>query len=249
MTAILELRGIGKRFGAFAALGDVSFDVRAGEAVGLIGPNGAGKTTLFNVITGFLRPDSGSIRFEGQAIDGLDPARRVARGLARTFQTAMIFPVLTARENIAMAVRQGAGDGLRWFGGARARATAAEAAARLLEDAGLRHRAETPLHDMSHGERRIVDALIPLALSPRLLLLDEPTAGLTRAESDRLLDILRRNHPATALLLVAHDLDVVFGHCERVVAMELGQVIRVGTPAEVREDAEVRRAYLGAVSP
>ncbi|WP_431280749.1 ABC transporter ATP-binding protein [Humitalea sp. 24SJ18S-53] len=247
MTAILELRGIGKRFGAFAALDDVGFDVGEGEAVGLIGPNGAGKTTLFNVITGFLPPDAGSIRFAGQSMDRLAPARRVACGLARTFQTAMVFPGLTARENIAMAVRQHAGDGLRWFGGTRAAAAAAQTAARLLGDAGLAHRADTLLCDMSHGERRMIDALMPLALSPRLLLLDEPTAGLTRAESDRLLGILRRNHADTALLLVAHDIDIVFGHCDRVVVMDLGRVIGCGTPAEVREDAVVRRAYLGTM--
>ena len=248
MTLILELAGIGKRFGAFTALEDVGFAIGEGEAVGLIGPNGAGKTTLFNVITGFLRPDAGSIRFAGNALDGLRPAQRVARGLARTFQTAMVFPGLTARENIAMAARQHAGAGLRWLGGTRANAAAAETAARLLDDAGLLHRAETPLHDLSHGERRIVDALMPLALSPRLLLLDEPTAGLTRADSDRLFGILRRSHGATALLLVAHDLDIVFDHCDRVAVMELGRVIRIGTPAGIRGDAEVRRAYLGAAA-
>jgi len=249
MSAILELRDVGKRFGAFAALSDIAFDIAEGEAVGLIGPNGAGKTTLFNVITGFLRPDAGSIRFAGQDLRGLTPTRRVVRGLARTFQTAMVFPGLTARENIAMAVRQHAGDGLGWFAGGRAVAAADDTAARLLTEAGLGHRADTPLRDLSHGERRIVDALMPLALFPRLLLLDEPTAGLTRAESDRLLEMLRRHHPGTALLLVAHDIDIVFGHCTRVVVMELGRVIRIGTPDEVRADADVRRAYLGSAAP
>ncbi len=242
MTPILALNGITKRFGAFTALDDVGFTIRPGEAVGLIGPNGAGKTTLFNIITGFLRADAGSVRFADRTIDTVAPARRVALGLARTFQTAMVFPGLTARENIAMAVRRRAGDGLRWFGGA----SGTDAASRLLDDAGLAHRADTLLRDMSHGERRIVDALMPLALSPRVLLLDEPTAGLTRAEGERLLDILRRQHAGTALLLVAHDVDIVLGHCDRVVVMELGRVIRIGTPAEVRDDAEVRRAYLGS---
>ncbi|MBW6398779.1 ATP-binding cassette domain-containing protein [Roseomonas sp. HJA6] len=249
MTPILALSGVGKRFGAFAALTDIGFEIGEREAVGLIGPNGAGKTTLFNVITGFLPPDAGSIRFAGQDLRGMPPTRRVARGMARTFQTAMVFPGLTARENIAMAVREHAGDGLRWFGGGRGTAAADDTAARLLAEAGLGHRADTPLRDLSHGERRIVDALMPLALSPRLLLLDEPTAGLTRAESDRLLDMLRRHHPGTALLLVAHDIDIVFGHCARVVVMELGRVIRVGTPDEVRADADVRRAYLGSAAP
>jgi branched-chain amino acid transport system ATP-binding protein len=248
MTPVLELRGIGKRFGAFTALDDVGFAVGEGEAVGLIGPNGAGKTTLFNVITGFLRPDAGRVAFAGQAIDHLAPARRVARGLARTFQTAMVFPGLTARENIAMAVRRHRGDGLRWLGAGRRAAEAEQIAARLLDQAGLSHRAGTLLRDMSHGERRIIDALMPLALAPRLLLLDEPTAGLTEAEAARLMDILRRNHAGTALLLVAHDMDIVFGHCDRVVVMALGRVIRSGIPAAVREDAEVRRAYLGAAA-
>jgi len=245
---ILTLDGVSKSFGAFAALSDIGFSIAAGEAVGLIGPNGAGKTTLFNVITGFLRPDAGSIRFGGRAIDRLDPARRVALGLARSFQTAMVFPALSARENIAMAARRHDGAGLRWLGAGRAAARADARAAALLDEAGLGHHADTVLADLSHGDRRIVDALISLPLAPRLLLMDEPTAGLTRAESDRLLGILRRNHPDTALLLVAHDLDIVFGHCDRVVVMELGRVIRIGTPDEVRADATVRRAYLGAAA-
>ena len=249
MTPILELRGVGKRFGAFTALDDVAFDIAPGEAVGLIGPNGAGKTTLFNIVTGFLWPDAGTIRFDGAAMDGLPPAQRVARGLARTFQTAMVFPGLTARENIAMAVRRQAGDGLRWLRASRASARADAAATRLLEEAGLGHRAETALQDLSHGERRLIDALMPLALTPRLLLLDEPTAGLTQAEAARLFAVLRRAHAGTALLLVAHDLDIIFGHCDRVVVMALGRVIRIGTPEEVRADEAVRRAYLGSAAP
>jgi len=246
---MLELRGIGVRFGAFAAIEDVGFGIAPGEAVGLIGPNGAGKTTLFNVITGFLRADAGSVRLDGRDITGAAPARRVALGLARSFQAAMVFPALGAQENIAMAARAQAGGGLRWWGGARVAAAADDAAARLLADAGLSHHARTPLRDLSHGERRIIDLLMPLALQPRLLLLDEPSAGLARAEWDRLFAILRRRHPATALLLVAHDLDIVFGHCDRVAVMELGRLIRIGTPAEVRADAGVRRAYLGTAAP
>jgi branched-chain amino acid transport system ATP-binding protein len=249
MIPMLELRGIGKRFGAFVALEDVGFSIAPGEAVGLIGPNGAGKTTLFNVVTGFLRADAGSIRLDGRDIGAVAPARRVALGLARSFQTAMVFPALTAQENVAMAARRQAGDGLRWWGGGRAAAAADDVAAGLLADAGMAHHARTKLHDLSHGERRIIDLLMPLALKPRLLLLDEPSAGLARAEWEALLRILRRNHAGTALLLVAHDLDIVFGHCDRVAVMELGRLIRIGTSAEVRGDAEVRRAYLGAALP
>jgi branched-chain amino acid transport system ATP-binding protein len=249
MTALLELRGIGKRFGAFTAVEDVGFAIAAGEAVGLIGPNGAGKTTLFNIITGFLRADAGSIRLEGREIGATDPARRVALGLARSFQAAMVFPALTAQENIAMAARAQVAAGMRWWGGGRAAAEADDTAARLLADAGLAHHAQTRLADLSHGERRIIDVLMPLALKPRLLLLDEPSAGLTRGEWDALLAILRRSHAGTALLLVAHDLDIVFGHCDRVAVMELGRLIRIGTPGEVRADVRVRRAYLGEAVP
>jgi branched-chain amino acid transport system ATP-binding protein len=249
MTALLELRGIGKRFGAFTAVEDVGFAIAPGETVGLIGPNGAGKTTLFNIITGFLRADAGSIRLDGREIGGTGPAQRVALGLARSFQAAMVFPALTAQENIAMAARAQVAAGMRWWGGGRAAAEADDVAARLLADAGLAHHAQTRLADLSHGERRIIDVLMPLALKPRLLLLDEPSAGLTRGEWDALLAILRRSHAGTALLLVAHDLDIVFGHCDRVAVMELGRLIRIGTPGEVRADVRVRRAYLGEAVP
>ncbi|UFN48305.1 ATP-binding cassette domain-containing protein [Roseomonas sp. OT10] len=248
MTALLELSGLGKRFGAFQALEGVSLTVEEGETLGLIGPNGAGKTTLFNIVTGFLRADAGALRYAGEAIDALPPARRAALGLVRTFQRAMVFPVLSVRENIAMAARQRAGDGLRWIG-ARPALRAAEARAdRLLAESGLaRHGAER-LAELSHGEQRIVDVLIALALEPRLLLLDEPTAGLGRGEADRLLEIVRRHDARTAIILVAHDIDVVFRRCDRIAVLSLGRLLCCGPPEAVRQDAAVRAAYLGAMA-
>lgn len=248
MTPILELTGIGKRFGAFQAVQDIAFSVAPGETLGLIGPNGAGKTTLFNIITGFLRSDRGNVRFDGQPMDKLTPDRRVALGLVRTFQKAMVFPALTARENIAMAARQGSGHGLRWFGARRAQAEAEARAETLLSQGGLSHRAGERIGDLSYGEQRMVDLLISLSLSPRLLLLDEPTAGLTQAEAGRLLSILRENHAETAVILIAHDIDIVFSRCDRIAVLDLGRLIHIGTPEAVRADARVQSAYLGALA-
>ncbi|MFH5926318.1 ABC transporter ATP-binding protein [Roseomonas xinghualingensis] len=248
MTAVLEIAGVSKRFGAFQALTDVSFEVQEGETLGLIGPNGAGKTTLFNLISGFLSPDTGSLRFMGEPINGLPPARRAARGLVRSFQKPMVFPALTARENIAMAARQRAGDGLRWLGARRALEAAEARANRLLAESELGRRGGERMADLSHGEQRMVDVLMSLALEPRLLLLDEPTAGLARAEAERLLEMVRRHDARTAVVLIAHDIEIVFGACDRIAVLDLGRVLCCGAPEMVRAHAAVRTAYLGALA-
>ena len=248
MSALLELSGINKSFGAFRALTDVSFEVREGETLGLIGPNGAGKTTLFNIITGFQRPDTGGLRYAGEAIDHLPPERRVRQGLVRTFQKPMAFPELSLRENIALAARRHAGIGLRWPGGRHAQAAAAEKADRLILESGLARSGDERLSDLSYGEQRIVDTLISLALEPRLLLLDEPTAGLTQAEAERLLRIVRRQSARTSIVLIAHDMDVVFGCCDRIAVLDLGRLLCCDTPEAVRADASVRAAYLGTLA-
>jgi len=248
MTAILEISGISKHFGAFQALTDITFDVREGETLGLIGPNGAGKTTLFNVVSGFLRADAGTVRFMGERIERLSPSRLATRGLVRSFQKPMAFPGLTARENIAMAARQRAGDGLRWLGARRALEAAEARAQRLLADSGLGRRGGERMADLSHGEQRMVDVLISLALEPRLLLLDEPTAGLTSAEAERLLEMVRHHDARTAVLLIAHDIEIVFGTCDRIAVLDLGRLLCCGAPEMVRAHPAVRSAYLGALA-
>ncbi|MFC4166993.1 ABC transporter ATP-binding protein [Teichococcus aestuarii] len=248
MSPLLEIAGIGKSFGAFRALSDISLAVEEGETLGLIGPNGAGKTTLFNVVTGFLRPDSGAVRFAGAPVNRLPPEKRAALGLVRTFQKAMVFPALSLRENLAMAARQRAGHGLRWLGARACHAEAEAKAERLLAESGLPRGGGERMADLSYGEQRIADLLMALALEPRLLLLDEPTAGLSQAEAERLLRIVRRHDSRTALVLIAHDIDIVFGHCDRIAVMHLGRLLRTGTPQAVRADAAVRAAYLGSLA-
>ena len=245
MSALLEAEGIGKRFGSFQALSDVSLTVAEGETLGLIGPNGAGKTTLFNIITGFLPPDAGQLRFGGAPLGRLPPAKRAARGLVRTFQKAMVFPELSLRENLAMAARQRDGQGLRWLGAAACHRAAEARVDRLLAESGLPRRGDERMADLSYGEQRMADLLMALALEPRLLLLDEPTAGLSGAEAERLLGLVRRHDARTAIVLIAHDIDIVMGHCDRIAVMHLGRLLRTGTPREVREDAAVKAAYLG----
>ncbi|ONG58652.1 hypothetical protein BKE38_02395 [Pseudoroseomonas deserti] len=248
MTALLQVEGVGKRFGEFAAISDVTLDLRGGETLGLIGPNGAGKTTLFNMITGFLKPDAGSLRFDGAAIDRLAPAQRVARGLVRSFQKPMLFPALALRENIAMAARQHAGRGLSWWGGARATRAANDEADRLLIEAGLQHRAEARVADLAYGEQRMADLLIALALRPRLLLLDEPTAGLAPDEARRLLAIIRRHDEGTSVMLITHEVEIAFAACDRIAVLNLGRLLCLDTPAAVQAHPAVREAYLGALA-
>jgi branched-chain amino acid transport system ATP-binding protein len=246
MDPILSVESVSKSFGELCVLSDVSFDVRAGETLGLIGPNGAGKTSVFNVITGFLTPSQGGIRFRGRDISRLDSAARVRAGLVRSFQKSMIFRDLSVRENIALAVRARQGFGTCWWNTSkRAKAADSEAEA-LLDRAGLLGCAPERVGNLSYGEERMVDILISLAMEPALLLLDEPTAGLAREEGERLLGLVRHHDARTSVVLIAHDLDVVFSTCDRIAVLELGRLLAVDTPAAIRSHEGVQRAYLGA---
>lgn len=244
--AVLTLDGVGKSFGELAVLTDVSLALHAGETLGLIGPNGAGKTSLFNAITGFVPPDRGRIEGLGDGFSRLSPEARVRRGLVRTFQKSMAFPALSVRENLALAVRRQQGSGYHWWGGRRATAEADAAAEAWLDDSPLRGQGSTAVHDLSYGAQRIVDVLVSLALRPRILLLDEPTAGLAQQEAQDLLDLVRRHDPGMAVMLIAHDLDIVFSRCDRIAVMELGRLVTVDTPDAVRRHPQVQAAYLGS---
>jgi branched-chain amino acid transport system ATP-binding protein len=251
--ALLKVREISRRFGGLQALKDVSLTVGDGEAVGVVGPNGAGKTTLFNCVCGTTRPDSGSVAFDGEVIDHLPPFRRARLGIRRTFQRIEVFPELTVREHFLVAERARRGDGRLWKdvlnkGGPRPDELAN--VEDVIDLVGLRAIADTPVAALSLGHCRLVELGRALAGEPRLLLADEPSSGLDRAETTHLADILRRvgRERDMAVLLVEHDLPMVARAVDRVVVLDFGEEIATGTLDEVMAIPEVRRAYLGGAA-
>jgi branched-chain amino acid transport system ATP-binding protein len=242
---ILEVADLCKRFGALRVTDHVSLAVRRGEVHALIGPNGAGKTTLMGQLTGELAADSGSIRFQGRDISRLSTAQRARLGIARTFQITSIFNSFSAAGNVALAVQATAPHSFKfWRPADRIEALQSPADA-LLEDVGLADRHDTLAAGMSHGEHRQLELAMALATRPTLLLLDEPMAGLGTDESAAMTILLQRLKRDHTILLVEHDMDVVFALADRISVLVYGSVIASGTPAEIRNDPEVRAAYLG----
>ncbi len=242
---ILEVRGVSKAYGGVQALRGVSFGVGAGELVGMIGPNGAGKTTCFNVLNGQLAPDSGEILLEGRSVAGLGPRRIWRRGVGRTFQVAATFGSMTVRENIQVALLSSK-KRLSSFFRAAGRLETAEADA-LLRRVGMLDQAERPCAVLAYGDLKRVELALALANRPRLLLMDEPTAGMAPRERTALMELaagLARSD-GTAVLFTEHDMKVVFGFATRVIVLHSGQLIASGPPAEVRADPRVREVYLG----
>lgn len=247
-SPVLEIRNVAKSFGGLHVLKDVSFHLYPGEFLGLIGPNGAGKTTLFNTVTGFMRPDRGQIFFGQKNITGIAPARRVRAGLVRTFQKSMAFPELSVRENLALAVRSQQFQGHDWWSGRQSRERTNGTIDRLLAHANMLDRAGAKLSLLSYGEQRVVDVLISVAMAPRILLLDEPTAGLTNAEGNHLIEVVRTLGTATSVILIAHDIDIVFGTCDRVAVLDLGRLVACDTPDAIKNHKGAQAAYLGATA-
>lgn len=243
--ALLSIRGLVKYFGGLVATDGVDLDVREGEIHAVIGPNGAGKTTLVSEIFGELKPDAGSIRFAGREIGALAVPERVALGIGRTFQITQLFAEETAETNLALALQARRGHGFRFFREARGE-TADRAAARAeLAAAGLAERARIPVADLSHGEQKQVELAVALALRPRLVLLDEPMAGLGPVESAAMVERLGGLKGRLTMLLVEHDMDAVFALADRITVLVYGRVIASGPPAAIRDDPAVRAAYLG----
>ena len=245
MTALLQLDGLRKRYGALVVTQDVSLAVAPGEVHALIGPNGAGKTTLVGQVAGSIRPDGGRVVFGGQDITRLSPSRRARLGLARSFQIITLVGEFTARENVAVAVQRRHGSSFRFVRDAgREDRLNAEADA-ALGAVGLGSRAHTPADALSHGEKRHLELAVALACAPKLLLLDEPMAGVGHEEAAGLLQLLQSLRGQFAMLLVEHDMDAVFALSDRVSVLVQGAVIASGTPAAIRADPAVRAAYLG----
>jgi ABC-type branched-subunit amino acid transport system ATPase component len=232
------------RFGAVAALQDVSLEIPSGERRALIGPNGAGKTTLFDVITGARRPTSGRVLLAGADVTHLSTWRRARLGLARTFQRSALFPALTTTENLALAVRARMRMGWRIWPSRMERNVASEVRS-LLDAAGLAALAQRRAGTLAHGEQRALEIELALASKPRLLLLDEPMAGLSGEERQAAVGRLRSLPEQVTLVLVEHDLDVVFAVAQQISVLDHGVLIADGTPAEIRADRRVQEVYLG----
>ena len=245
MTALLQIEGLSKRFGGLQAVQDVNLTVADRERRAVIGPNGAGKTTLFNLITGYIRPDGGSVVFAGDDLTG-QPTYRVAKaGIGRAFQITSIFPGLTVFENVQLGRLAQRGETARMFGDVSGRHTGE--VNEILDSVGLAQHAKERAGNLSHGDQRALELAISLALDPRLLLLDEPTAGMAPAETTRTMELVRRiaDERQLTLLFCEHDMDVVFGTADRVLVMHEGKPLAEGTPDEVRADPDVKRVYLG----
>jgi branched-chain amino acid transport system ATP-binding protein len=246
---LLVVRGLRKRFGGLVATDGVDLDVAAGETLAIIGPNGAGKTTLIGQLAGALRPDAGTIRFAGADVTGLSASARSHRGLARSFQITSIFRDFTALDNVALAVQAHAGHSFRFWRPARREPPLREPARAVLEQVGLAARADVPAGALAHGEQRQLEIAMALATRPRLLLLDEPVAGMGTDESQRMVRLLRSLRGHHTIVLVEHDMDVVWALADRICVLVYGRVIASGAPEAIRLDPEVRRAYLGEEVP
>jgi ABC-type branched-subunit amino acid transport system ATPase component/ABC-type branched-subunit amino acid transport system permease subunit len=242
---ILAVEGLSKRFGGLVAVRNVSFEVRRGAMHAIIGPNGAGKTTVFNLITGLLPPDSGRVRLDRDEITGLAPWRVVKRGLGRSFQQTNVFWTLSVLSNIVLAEAVARDATKRIYG--RMPADVRRSAAEILARLGLAGLSGLPASELSHGDQRSLELAAALAVRSRLLLLDEPTAGLSPRETQSAVEMIRRvaEEQALTVLFIEHDMEVVFGVADRITVLHEGAVLAEGTPAEIRRDPEVRRAYLG----
>jgi branched-chain amino acid transport system ATP-binding protein len=243
--ALLEIVGLTKRFGGVVASDRVSLTLDRGELHAIIGPNGAGKTTLIGQLTGEITPDGGSVRFDGHDITELPVYQRSAIGLARSFQITSLFRDFTALDNVALAVQAHAGHSFRFWRDARRDDELREPARTALAGVGLAERANMLVADLSHGECRQLEIAMALATKPRMLLLDEPMAGMGPEESARLIGILRELKGGVTILLIEHDMDAVFALADRISVLVYGRIIASGNPAAIRADPVVRQAYLG----
>jgi branched-chain amino acid transport system ATP-binding protein len=242
---VLSVRGLSKAYGGVQAVREVSFEVSAGEMVALIGPNGAGKTTCFNMLGGQLVPDAGEIRLGEASLGGLPPHRISRLGVGRTFQVTATFGSMSVRQNVQTALLSYSGRRFRMWD--RAQALYQDEAEALLERVGMREQADRPCAVLAYGDLKRAELAVALANRPRLLLMDEPTAGMAPAERGALMELAARlaRDESIAVLFTEHDMSVVFGFASRVIVMHLGEIIAAGSPEQVRNDHRVREVYLG----
>jgi branched-chain amino acid transport system ATP-binding protein len=242
---LLAARALTKRFGGLAAVNDVSLELQQGRIHAVIGPNGAGKSTLTNLLSGDLPPSTGRVMLAGRDVTGWSPEKIARAGLGRSYQKTNIFLPFTVWENVRLAAQSREPHAARWLNLAGGFASVNANAERALELAGLAGRRNAVAGTISHGEQRQLEIAMTLATGPRVLLLDEPLAGMGSAEAERMVQLLLKIKPGHAIMLVEHDMDAVFALADRLTVMVNGQVIASGTPAEIRADANVQSAYLG----
>ena len=242
---MLEVHGLRKCFGGVVAVDGVSLSVAAGEVHALIGPNGAGKTTLIALVSGSLAADGGEIFFSNDRLTGKPQHARVRAGLVRSFQITSIFRRFTVLDNLALAVQARSGSSFSFWKPVAAERTLFEEARTIAEEVGLEHKLEVPAQRLAHGEQRALEVALALATRPRLVLLDEPMAGMGPQESQRMIGLIAAIRARAAVLLVEHDMDAVFRLADRISVLVNGRVIASGAPHDIRHNAEVRRAYLG----
>jgi branched-chain amino acid transport system ATP-binding protein len=244
-VSALETRAVSKRFGALAAVQDVNFRLDVGARHALIGPNGAGKTTFINLLTGVLAPSTGQVLLNGEDITAVSQADRVKRGIARTFQINRLFRGLSVLENVYISVAERMGAAPQMLQPAGRRKDVIEESMRLLTLLNLQDNAPHRISELPYGRQRLVEIAIALGLNPKVLLLDEPAAGVPSSESHMILDVIEQLDPDIAVLIIEHDMDVVFRFARRITVLVAGAVLTDGTPQEIASDERVRAVYLG----
>jgi branched-chain amino acid transport system ATP-binding protein len=244
-TTILETMNLTREFGGFVAVDDVSLTVRAGTIHALIGPNGAGKTTCFNLLTAFLPPSSGTIRFKGRNITGMKPAQVARLGLVRSFQISAVFPHLTALENVRLALQRARGASFDFWRSEKVLGVYEDRARELLFDVGLTGEADTVVTQLPYGQKRALEIATTLALDPEVMLLDEPTAGMGHGDVERIVELIRRIRGGRTILMVEHNLSVVEGLCDIISVLTRGRILAEGDYATVSANPDVIAAYLG----
>ena len=244
-AAALETVGLGRSFGGIRAADDVSLRLEKGARHALIGPNGAGKTTRVNLLTGVLRPSTGRILLDGEDIAGLRPDQRVGRGLARTFQVNQLFPAMTPLQTVALAVSRRRGQDWQWWRRLGGQGAVVDEAVEVLGRFGLADAMGERVADLPYGRQRLLEIAVAIACRPRVLLLDEPAAGVPEAERDEILASVAALPGEVAVLLIEHDMDLVFRFADRISVLVAGALLTEGTPAEVANDPRVREVYLG----
>jgi branched-chain amino acid transport system ATP-binding protein len=249
-VSLLRLDNVSRRFGALTALNNISLSVEPGELRAVIGPNGAGKTTLFNLISGFFPPSDGAIIFEDRPIAAVNPAALVKMGIIRTFQITEIFLDLTVYENLRVAVETAMGLNLRpWIGAARKRAVQ-DRVDELMNIVNIAAKSDRVAGELSHGDQRVVEVGIALSRQPKLLLLDEPTAGMGDEETNHMTDLIRslNKDQKITMLFIEHDMNIVFGVADRITVLDNGTMLAEGNAREIADNPRVQAAYLGAAA-